>query len=300
MIESILIDNFQCHTSFVLDFDSKVNCIVGSSDQGKSAILRALRWNLCNSIRGDDFITHGFDSCRVVVRIDDKKITRKIGKGGNSYQIDKEEPYKAFGSTVPESIANLLNLDESLNFQGQLDPPFWFWLSPGEVSRQLNRIVDLERIDNVLSRCAGELRQTRSNLQYAEERLTEASKERDKLAWTVQANREWEAIEVLQRNNVIKRAEIDALQSAVEEATTLASEVQMLSAAKADALALMQQLERGRKLAEEIAAMCEAVEEAEEACTSVQEARRELDQARKQFEQDRGKICPACGGPYVY
>ena len=44
MIKEINIKNFQSHDNTNLILDSGVNVIVGSSDSGKSAIIRALRW----------------------------------------------------------------------------------------------------------------------------------------------------------------------------------------------------------------------------------------------------------------
>ena len=43
-IESLSLHNFQCHEHLDIAFDPQLTTIVGPSDVGKTAILRALKW----------------------------------------------------------------------------------------------------------------------------------------------------------------------------------------------------------------------------------------------------------------
>jgi DNA repair exonuclease SbcCD ATPase subunit len=113
----------------------------------------------------------GADRCEVKMLVDGKTIRRSRGKSGGSYSLGKKE-YKAMGGDVPEPIVGLLNLTEA-NWQGQHDPPFWFSLTPGEVARQLNKIVDLELIDDVASRLGGLARVLRAEQDVVDKRLGE-------------------------------------------------------------------------------------------------------------------------------
>ena len=58
MIQSLHIKNLQSHKDSHLDFCEGVNVIVGPSDSGKSAILRALRWIVKNRPQGDVLRSH--------------------------------------------------------------------------------------------------------------------------------------------------------------------------------------------------------------------------------------------------
>lgn len=49
MISKITIRNFQTHKKSELEFTDGVNLIVGSSDNGKSSVIRAFRWLAENS-----------------------------------------------------------------------------------------------------------------------------------------------------------------------------------------------------------------------------------------------------------
>ena len=55
MIKKIQIQNFQSHKETTLKLDPGVNIIVGTTDSGKTSILRALRWVIWNRPSGDDF-----------------------------------------------------------------------------------------------------------------------------------------------------------------------------------------------------------------------------------------------------
>lgn len=145
MIERLQIKNFQTHTRMDVVFDKGVNSIVGPSDSGKSAILRALLWVLFNTPSGDTFRTHDTKKTAVQVTIDGKTIKRVRSNTLNTYKFNKKV-LKAMRTAVPEEIERLLNLG-IVNYQAQHDAAFWFCETAGEVSRQLNQIVNLDIID---------------------------------------------------------------------------------------------------------------------------------------------------------
>jgi hypothetical protein len=57
------------------------------------------------------------------------------------------DPFKAFGTEVPEEISKVLNLSE-INLQRQLDSPFLLTNTPGEIALHFNRIARLDQIDH--------------------------------------------------------------------------------------------------------------------------------------------------------
>ena len=50
MIKSVEFQNFQSHKKTILEFVPGVNIIVGLSDAGKSAVMRAIKWCLKNQV----------------------------------------------------------------------------------------------------------------------------------------------------------------------------------------------------------------------------------------------------------
>lgn len=172
MITTLSIKNFQAHRKLLVKLSPTVTSIVGDSDIGKSALYRALRWLATNKPLGDAFIhrTKAGRSkiCSVSLWVDGKRVTRTKG-ATNSYKVGKLL-LKAFGAEPPKEVLDLLNLSP-LNFQSQHDAPFWFAKSAGEVSRELNSIIDLSVIDSTLSNLAHRARQTRSESDIASKRL---------------------------------------------------------------------------------------------------------------------------------
>ena len=91
MIKEIDIVNFQSHKSTHLDLVPGVNVIVGASDSGKSAIIRALRWLIWNRPVGDAFISHWADGGFVNIVTDQMDVIQRAkGPGGNQYRINEE------------------------------------------------------------------------------------------------------------------------------------------------------------------------------------------------------------------
>jgi len=193
LFSELRIQNFQNHSKLKVDLDPKITTITGRSDVGKSAILRALKWVCLNSPQGESFIKNGEPGTTVQLIVDDRKIVRKRGKGDNLYLIEEEE-FKAFSSNVPDEIAKILNVGDK-NFQGQHDSVFWFSQSAGEVSRQLNSVVDLGVIDDSLANVAKKVRHYQTAAEINRERLQKSKTRRESLAWVVDANNDYAEVE---------------------------------------------------------------------------------------------------------
>lgn len=195
MIESLIAQDFQAHVFQRVDFDERITTITGPSDVGKSALLRLLRWVSLNQPGGDGFIREGAKDAVGTLVIDGRTIKRCRGKGGNLYYLDGSE-FKAFGNTVPDAIAEILNVSQ-INFQGQHDPVYWFAETAGEVSRQLNAVVDLGVIDESLSAIAGRVDHYRSVAKVSRDRLDKVRQKKAEIDWAVEADKQYQEVESL-------------------------------------------------------------------------------------------------------
>ena len=152
MIKSIFLRNFQAHRRTKLEFAPGVNAIAGASDQGKSSIIRALRWVVENRPAGDSFRSNfaGNQDTEVVVETTDgETVTRTKGPKTNSYSVKGKE-LKAMGQSVPEEVSASLRLG-SVNFQHQMDAPFLLSLGSSKLSQYLNEVAGLDAIDRATS-----------------------------------------------------------------------------------------------------------------------------------------------------
>ena len=141
MITSITVENFQSIARARLDLGAWTS-LVGESDTGKSAIVRALYALLTNQ-RGDQFVRHGEQAARVSVTLDDgtRIDWRKARGSSGAYLVTTadggETLYEKTGSEVPADVRALLRMtvavggDEFMpGFQRQHDAPFLFADSP--------------------------------------------------------------------------------------------------------------------------------------------------------------------------
>lgn len=149
MLEKMWVKGFQKHKNLTVEFDP-ITTIIGPTDTGKSSFKRAVEFIATNAPSGLDFLNWDSDQVTIRVFIDGHVIIRRKSKKINSYKLDREEAYKAFGTGVPKQIKELLNLTE-VNFQSQHDSPFWLSKTSGMVSRELNKLVNLEIMDLTLS-----------------------------------------------------------------------------------------------------------------------------------------------------
>ena len=179
MIEKLSIQNFQSHKNTELEFDAGLNVIVGATDSGKSAILRALNWLIYNKPSGNSFKSHWGGVTSVSAIIDNTFISR-IKDAQDSYIIKnpgkKQKELKAFGQNVPDVITRFLNLGD-VNIQKQLDNPFLLTESPGKVSQFFNRIANLDKIDSSLSKINSEISKTKQLIKFNEESIDEKKEE---------------------------------------------------------------------------------------------------------------------------
>ena len=163
MINKLHLTNYQSHKDTELEFHPGVNVIIGPSDAGKSAILRALIWNLFNRPLGDGFRSHWNKDTSVQIEFNDHNITRSKIKTTNHYIIDGQS-LKAFGQEVPVEVLDAHNLDRTLNIQTQIDPFFLLQSSPGEVAKYFNQIAGLESIDKLNKNLSSHHRKVRQDI----------------------------------------------------------------------------------------------------------------------------------------
>lgn len=164
MISRLRLRNVQSHASLTVPLDQPITTIVGASDLGKSAILRALKWVCLNKPRGEGLLRVDTKQTKVEAVVDGRILLRERGEQ-NLYRLDGVE-YRAFGNDVPEDIAKMLGVGD-LNFQDQHDAPFWFSLSPGQVAKELNRVVDLDLIDEAMSKLSSGVRAAKQECEVA-------------------------------------------------------------------------------------------------------------------------------------
>lgn len=202
MIKSIDIRNFQSHRKTLLELHPGVNAIVGISNHGKTAILRALYWAIQNRPGGTDFISHwnitekdellgptsvgmtfvGPEGEYTVIRERSPADRKEKKEAFNGYRLSDGREFEAIRTDIPPDIANLLNMSP-VNIARQMDMPFLISESSGEVARFINRVIHLDIIDAVLSAAEVRRRRIRTDIERNRAAIETTEKQEKAMGW---------------------------------------------------------------------------------------------------------------------
>lgn len=189
-IEKIILKNFQSHNYTELDLSRGVNVIVGPSDSGKTAIMRALRWNLFNEPSGVDFVREGESEVSVTVRFQDRlEVTRLRSKSKNQYILRKPDEaeivFEGFGTHVPQEIRETTGiykvmLDDKkslpLNFSDQLEGPFLLQETDAYKAQAIGRMVGVDVLDETMRNTLRDKKQLSTQKDLMESEIEETEK----------------------------------------------------------------------------------------------------------------------------
>lgn len=191
MIRELRLQNFQKHRSRKIVFGPGLNLVVGPTDGGKSAVFRALKWvALHESATG--LMTHGETSMKVGVLGAEAPVIRFRDSKKNGYKIN-EQTLVAVGQNQPVEVRQILGLSE-INFQAQHDPPFLLGMTPGQIAKEINKIVDLEAIDKILSKVKSKATGAKALVASLEPKVDAAKAAEQQLAWVPEASKAWDGL----------------------------------------------------------------------------------------------------------
>jgi exonuclease SbcC len=128
----LTIENFQSHENTVIDLSPGVTVLVGESDRGKSAVIRALRWLVLGEPKGAGFVRAGETRCKVRLDYDTGDYVERIKSPRDNVYLCNDSAYRGFGNTPPLEIQEITGVAKSdvagepvcANIAGQHDPPF--------------------------------------------------------------------------------------------------------------------------------------------------------------------------------
>lgn len=197
-IKKVILENFQSHKHTEIDLNEKLNIVVGPSDSGKTAILRAIKWVLYNEPSGDFFIREGESEASVtLIFSDNTKLTRYRSKSKNVYDLTynngSQLRLEGFGLGVPHEIKEAvgiykINLDgnetRSVSLAEQLEGPFLLSEKNSTRASAIGQLVGVDVIDEALRDVLKDLKSfntTRKNYELEIEHLSQEIKTYDYL-----------------------------------------------------------------------------------------------------------------------
>ena len=329
-LERLKLKDFQRLRLFEVELDPLVTCLVGPSGSGKSAVLRGLRWIVLNRPSGDAFIRHGKKASRGELTVDGKRIVRKKGKGENKYALESVDQeggrkgnnevvgcpeageetdrlgdnrglldrgpghgtYRAFGNDPPQAIQKILDVSED-SWQRQLDSPFWFCLTPGQVAKEINRIVDLEVIDRTLGKLAAGSRRAKAELEVGRQRYLDAKAKRKGLAWVERMDVDLRGVEEAEKVYEGIQSRRASLAESIEGVSRVVQDRDRLTDAKRYAVGANQAGDAWHALSRKTEGLREDLVKLGKIGELRCQNEKDLEAARKRTSQ--WKACPVCG-----
>lgn len=181
-IKKIILENFQSHKHTEIELNDQLNIIVGPSDSGKTAIMRAIKWALYNEPSGDYFIREGENNVSVsLIFSDNTQLTRYRSKTKNVYELlynnGEELRLEGFGTGVPEEIKEAMgiykiNLDgketNAISLGEQLEGPFLLSEKTSTRASAIGQLVGVDVIDEALREVLKDVRSLNSTKRHLE------------------------------------------------------------------------------------------------------------------------------------
>lgn len=233
MIEKIILHNFQCHKDVTLEL-GRSTVLLGDSDCGKSAVLRALYWVIYNNPLIDRPAPQNFyvsywaqkktksgfkfkddEYTSVTVIVDGHTIERKRSNTFNGYYVDGVM-YEALRTNVPEEVTNIFNI-ASASVQQQMDSPFLLTATPGEASQYLNSLAHLECVDEILTIAKKKALDTSAKVDSTNEEIAQLEKEISTYGWVSKAEVLYDKATKLTPKIEKLKTQLDAINKTIAE-----------------------------------------------------------------------------------
>jgi len=304
MIKSLHIQNFQSHPNTELEFSPGVNAIVGPSDGGKTAIIRALRWLVWNRPLGDEFRSKWGGDTRVACDLNTIQIIRVKTKQYNRYLIQEELDetelkFDAIKAEVPEEIQRALNMNE-INLQQQLDTPFLLSDSPGEVGAHFNRIAHLDVIDRGIKNVQSWTRQIEQDIRSGESYLRQQQEELKNYDHLDKLEKDVEILESLeqQRGSLWQRiGQLQRLIRSIEEMESIIERSSALLKGERQVVEALKLFEQRRGQEEKINQLTIHIRSIKSIDDMWRVKKQHLKEFEEEFDREFPDVCPLCGKP---
>ena len=188
MINKLETKNYHSHKNTTIDFCNGVNIITGSSDAGKSSILRAIKWVATNRPMGDSVQSWWIDKndeTNVCISMPEGQCTKKRIEGKVIYELginSGKTCLEAVKTDVPDEVKDLFNFSE-FNYQSQHSPYLLLNESPGEVAKKLNDLVGLSIIDTMFKNLASKALDNKRKAEEESKKAVELTNQIEKLSY---------------------------------------------------------------------------------------------------------------------
>jgi exonuclease SbcC len=297
MITTISLANFLSHKKSQIDFSPGVNVIVGPTDSGKSAIIKALKWVILNRPLGDGMRSSWGGETFVEIIVDDFAIARAKEDNVNSYLID-DSRFNAVKGDVPIEVQQALNMTD-INIQTQFDAHFLLSSTPGEVAQYFNKAAHLDRIDVALQNIQKWTKDVSKKLEYNRQALT-SSQERlndfnslglvESILITLEEKEK--ARQTIEKDRIALQKIIDSL----TKIDTDLEEFQFLQDLEQSVNSILELITKKKEVTKELIQINNLIKKNDQIDEEILAVDQDLEEYEAEFHEHlgEGSICPLC------
>lgn len=212
--------NFQSHEKTTVNFVNGFNILAGSSNGGKSTIIRGILWNVLNEPSGDDFVRKGQKEATVITHWSNGysiKRTRNKGGSKNFYTLIKDgeviNEYTGFGTSVPPEIIEVHKIQPLasgvyFNYADQLESAFMVSSTPKVRAETIGNLEELGRIDEEITIINTDITFNKKERKRLDKEICDLEKEKEIISLRVKTRgQKMDALRILknsiQEKNVI-------------------------------------------------------------------------------------------------
>jgi len=229
MINSISIKNFESHKDTHIELHSGCNVLVGESDNGKSSIIRAIKWNAHNRPQGDSYRSDSLSDSKkdklklteVNIKYDKKNILRaRDGASGgvNHYEINDGEPLRALKSDVPDEVQEITRIkDVNIQTQHPSDQYFLIGDKPGQIAKEFNKVAGLVVMDKAIQNINSQVRSCNTLIKVSKLEIDTRLEEIENTEWVDFAKKMASKLEDIEFKIMNKQEICDELDSVIYE-----------------------------------------------------------------------------------
>jgi chromosome segregation ATPase len=224
-LKRLVIQNFQSHVYQDIEFDPEWNLLVGTSNSGKSAILRAMGFLLYNKPDDlEDILNYEADTVTVTGYFSDGYIVKrerskkKVNSVEVTYPNGEVESFPNFGTLYPPQVLRALgnppvDVEQGpLAVRDQLAPLYIVHLSPTKLARVMSDLCNVSKYEVAAKNLASGAREFSKDIKQYQTRILKIDSDLQ---------------DYFGLDDEIER--LDSLESTLEEAELLENEIEILN-----------------------------------------------------------------------
>ena len=235
MIKSIKTQNFESHSNTKIALHPGTNVFIGESDEGKSGIIRQIKWNSRNRPQGDSYRSDQLDSTKKEDRLiktsvainyqNSGHVTRArngVSGGINTYQINNNEPLRALRADIPDEVQEITRIKD-VNIQGQHPSEQYFLLAdnPRQVAKKFNQVTGLTIMDDALQNINSQIRTCNTEINISKDSIEKIETELQKSKWILRAEKVAKKLQVCEQKIHQKRTERNTINEIISDITNI-------------------------------------------------------------------------------